>query len=308
MASDILHLFGAPTKDDDGIPVVFERIDNRPEMRREDRATLKRSDIDPTMTAAFRYQDNSPPQGAQWYYYWRYAQERYETFREIVEKSAAAKAAWYDAAVEEFANTQEQDGSWRKGQGSGPHIDTAFVALFLMRSTKRALGTLDEGIAFGGYELPSDVTSIRMVGDRLVSDAEASVDNLLSLMEGEEQRVSEGMLARNMTLSDDPEARTSEIARLQRLINNRNPTARRLAARLLGRSDEISVAPDLIAALSDPDPHVPAIAEEGLRLLSRKLNSVHLKVNASDDEKRAAERFWKTWYLGLRPDHVFTTQ
>jgi hypothetical protein len=308
MTADILRLLGSRAKDEDGIPSVFQRVDNRTSLNQGSRVSLKRSDIDGAIKAAFNYQDNSPPQGLQWYYYWRYAQERYESFRELIDAGRAATSSWYDTAVDEFASTQEQDGSWRKGQGTGAYIDTAFVALFLMRSTRKALGTLDEGIAFGGYELPSDVTRVRMVGERLMSDAEASVENLLSLMESEEQRLTEGMLARDLNLSQDPDVRSAEIARLRRLLKSRNPTARRLAARLLGRSDQIEVAADLISALTDPDPHVPTIAEEGLRLLSRRLNSVNVRVDATDEAKWAAERYWKEWYLGLRPDHVFPSR
>jgi hypothetical protein len=306
MASDILRLLGDRKFDSDEIPSVFERIDNRPDGKREGRSSLRLGDLQPTISEAFNYQDESPPQGPQWYYYWRYAQERYETFREIMDPKHAAQSDWYDSAVEEFAATQEKDGTWKQGQGSGSKIDTSFVVLFLIRSTKRSLGTLDEGLAFGGYELPSDVSSVRMVGDRLVSDAETSVENLIELMEGENQRISESMLQRDMQLSDDSETRSAQVDRLRRLLTSRNPTARRLAARLLGRSDRLEVAPDLIVALTDPDPYVPHFAEEGLRLISRKLNSVHLKIDATAEEKLTAERFWKDWYLGLLPEHVFT--
>jgi hypothetical protein len=187
----------------------------------------------------------------------------------------------------------------------GNQIDTAFAVLFLIRSTQRAISIASDGLVFGGYELPSDVTSIRMVGDKIVSDAEATVENLLGLMEGEENRITEGMLPRNMQLSDDAETRAAQINRLARVLRSQNPTARRLAARLLGRSEEISVAPDLIYALLDPDPHVPAIAEEGLRLISRQLTTSRVQVNPSDQQRQTAADYWKQWYLGLRPNSVF---
>ena len=108
-----------------------------------------------------------------------------------------------------------------------------------------------------------------------------------------------------MQLSDDRETRNAQVARLARLLRSQNPTARRLSARLLGRSEEITVAPDLIYALMDPDPHVPAIAEEGLRLISRRLTSVNLKVDPTPDQRQEAVSLWKDWYQSLRPDYVF---
>jgi hypothetical protein len=224
----------------------------------------------------------------------------------VVKGKQEASPAWYNQAVEILAKNQSTDGSWRDNESmAGNVVNTAFAVLFLVRSTQRAIGKLEEGLVFGGYELPSDVSNIRMMGNRIVSDAETSVEYLISLMEGEGNRVSEGMLPKNMQLSKDPKARVSEISRLSRLLSSSNHTARQLAARLLGRSEDVSVAPDLIYALMDPDPYVPRIAEEGLRLISRKLNAVHVQENPTDEDRARAESFWKQWYSGVKPDYVF---
>jgi HEAT repeat protein len=106
-------------------------------------------------------------------------------------------------------------------------------------------------------------------------------------------------------LSKNPQERAQQAARLSRLLDSDNALARRLAARLLGRSEDLTMVPDLIYALTDNDSEVPKLAEEGLRLLSRHLNTVHLKQNPTDEQKAAAVRYWKQWYLGLRPDFVF---
>jgi hypothetical protein len=304
MAADILRLFGGSSRDDDGIPEAFQRVTDQASASKEGASNLRKQDLDAALELAFGYQKDGPRQAESWYLYWRYAQERYESFREIVEGKRPVSPEWYNDAVKELAETQYAAGYW-VGGGLGNHIDTAFAVLFLIRSTQRAISITSDGLVFGGYELPSDVTSIRMVGDKIVSDAEATVENLLGLMEGEENQITEGMLPRNMQLSDDPETRAAQINRLARVLRSQNPTARRLAARLLGRSEEISVAPDLIYALLDPDPHVPAIAEEGLRLISRQLTTSRVQVNPSDQQRQAAADYWKQWYLGLRPNSVF---
>ena len=228
------------------------------------------------------------------------------SFREIVQGRQQVSPAWYNQGVERIAADQAADGSiLDEASIGGGVVSTAFAVLFLVRGTQRAIGRLDEGLAFGGYELPSDVANIKLVGDRIVSDAEVSVESLLSLMETADNQVRESMLPANMQLSSDGKERAAQVARLARLLNSRNHTARQLAARLLGRSEDIQVAPDLIYALQDPDPYVPQIAEEGLRLLSRQLTVSHLKVNPSAEDKAKAVQYWKRWYLGLKPDYIF---
>lgn len=306
LACDELKLFGARNKDEDGIPKAFERIDNIVRSKNDPKPTIKRDQVQAAIDRAFTYQDRAAPQGQEWYYYWRYGQERYESLREVVNGKQEKSPAWYNQGVEEFMRTQSPDGSWKNGMAATPHIDTCFALLFLIRSTQKAIGKLDEGVTFGGYELPKDVSSIRMVGDKIVSNKDTSVENLLSLMEDEKNYVGEGMLANNMALSKDPAERTQQVARLSRLLDSQNAVARRLSARLLGRSEDLSVVPDLIYALSDEDPFVPKLAEESLRLLSRRLDTVYIReANPKDQQRSAAISYWKNWYLGIKPDFVF---
>jgi Prenyltransferase and squalene oxidase repeat len=305
LACDQLNFIGSRTKDEDGIPKVFERVDTLSKVKRDSKATMNRDDVDETMSRAFRYQERSPPDGGpMWDYYWRYGQERYESLREIVDGKQQKSPAWYNQGVDDLARKQKPDGSW-VGTFLPADVDTCLVVLFLIRSTQKAIGKLDEGVTFGGYDLPMDVTSIRMVGEKIVSNKDVSVENLLSLMEDEKNQVSEGMLPKNLALSKNPQERSQQAARLSRLLDNKNALARRLAVRLLGRSEDLSVVPDLIYALTDNDSEIPRLAEEGLRLLSRHLSTVHLGQKPTDEQKSRAVRYWKEWYLGLRPDYVF---
>lgn len=306
LACDQLKLFGTRGKDDDGIPKAFERQDNLVKSKNAAKPTIKKDDVEDAIKRAIAYQNNSPPHGSEWYYYWRYGQERYESLKEIYDGKQQKSPAWYNQAVEEFARNQKPDGSWVGQIAAMPDIDTCFAVLFLIRSTQKAIGKLEEGSAFGLGELPKDLTSIRMVGDRVVSNKDSSVESLLNLMEDEKNYVGEGMLANNMVLSKDPKERSQQIARLSRLLDGTNPVARRLSARLLGRSEDLSVVPDLIYALTDTDPYVPKLAEESLRLLSRHLDVVHIRNAAPTDQQRAsAVKYWKEWYLGLKPDFIF---
>lgn len=312
IGGDVLGFYGARKKkkaEDDPVPEAFVRIDDKVALGGRNRQiTMSRSDTDGAIAMAARYQNNSQFSGY-WYYYWRYSQERYESFVEIVNNEQSKSPPWYNQGVDELAKFQEEDGSWgskKKSDITPTPVSTAFSILFLIRSTQKAIGKLDAGLTFGGYQLPTDLSNIKMMGDRIVSDEETSVQSLLEMLEDESaQGIKAGLLPENLQLAKDPTQRKEQVARLSRLLVSGQPEARKVAAKLLGRTDDLSVVPDLIYALTDPDPYVPAIAEESLRLLSRKLNAGELEVKPTAAERAAAEKFWKQWYLGLRPDYIF---
>jgi len=313
---DTLGFFRATSFDNqrenekDGIPAAFVRVDLRPQ-RQVDRkdTSLRMADLESVIKASERYQESHDFSGGLFYYYWRYSQERYESFREIQAGKQNKSPSWYNAGVVEFSTLQEADGRWAQGRKADFYPDdicTCFAVLFLIRSTQKAIGQLDEGVAFGGYGLPKDVSSIRQEGNRIVSDAEASAQDLLKMLEQEDGRG--GLLEwqlNQMQLSPDPLARQQQVSRLARLLTHGAYTARRVAAKLLGRSEDLDQVPVLIDALSDEDPYVPQLAEESLRLLSRKLSHPRLEVASELAQRNAAIEYWKEWYLGLRPDYVF---
>lgn len=313
IGGDILGFYGQRKRvndTDEGIPDAFVRIDLREKLRAERRlVSMSRSDTEGVVNAARRYQNQTRFSGGFWYFYWRYSQERYESFVEIVENQQAKSPDWYNEGVEDLAARQADDGSFGAigpRDHTGYQANTAFSILFLIRSTQKAIGKLDSGQVFGGYKLPDDVSTIKMVGDRIVSDEETSVENLLSMLEEDRAAgVEVGLLPKDLQLTRDPTQRKQQVARLARLLISEDPQARRIAAKLLGRSDDLNQVPELIFALSDPDPYVPSIAEEGLRLLSRKLTAGSLPVDPDSSQRQAAVEYWKKWYLGLRPDYIF---
>lgn len=294
----------------DGIPAAFVRIDLRPVRSiKQSGGSMKLGDVDGIIKAAERYHESHGFAGGYWYYYWRYSQERYESFREIQAGRQNKSPNWYNEGVLELSKVQEADGRWSQSKKADFYSDdicSCFAILFLIRSTQKAIGHLDEGVAFGGYGLPQDVSNIHHEGNRIVSDADASAQDLLKMLEQEDGQG--GQLERQlnqMQLSPDPIARREQVSRLARLLSHGTYTARRVAAKLLGRSEDLDQVPVLIDALSDEDPYVPQLAEESLRLLSRKLSHPKMEVASEPAQRKAAIEFWKAWYLGLRPDYIF---
>ena len=316
IAGDILGFYRQMKRgnaEEDGIPDVFVRTDLVKKNRAERRElTMKRDDLDPTIDAAVKYQNATDFTGGNFYYYLRYSQERYESFLEVREAKQPKNPGWYNRGVTELAGLQEPNGAFlqsKKSDYTPDDICTCFALLFLVRSTQKAIGKINEGLLAGGYGLPDDVSSVRRVGDRIVNDAETSVENLLELMENDNTgNVEIGLLPENLKLSKDAGVRKDQVARLSRLLISNDPKSRQLAAKLLGRSEDFDQAPELIYALLDSNDKVPMIAEESLRLLSRKLNAGTLRQNPKQGEKLAAFKYWKTWYLGVRPDYEFVAQ
>lgn len=321
IGGDILRLYGTRGKKqvDDGVPAALRLVVEQPEKRggKMD-ATLTKSDLNPYIERGSSWQAANPTPTPfttrDWYTYWRYSQERYESFLEIVRNKQEKSPSWYNQGVEQLRQLQDDSGAWgtKHQDHCPPPVATSFCILFLIRSTQKAIGNLNEGLLTGGYGLPTDVSAMRQVGDKVVGGSSASsIDDLLTMMEEDDPKASseENMLD-SLRLSPKPDTRRAQLSRLSRILssndilNSKDYGRRRVAARLLSQADDLDFVPALIYALSDPDVKVSKFAEDGLRLVSRRFDKV-IPESASEGTKKAAVEAWKKWYLSLRPDYVF---
>lgn len=309
LGADTLGLLkGSLIEDDPDVPKAFVRVDSTIKSYRE--TSMKLADVTPTIEKGINYQHGTPfvYAGIGWYHYYRYSEERFESFLELVNGKREKSPAWYNSAVEELRKLQDKNGAFGviRQEHTGPDVCTAFTILFLVRSTQKTIAKLNEGFLTGGYGLPKDPSKLRRVGDRLVGQETASVEDLLQMMEKDKTGdVEVGLLPEDLALSRDPPVRKAQVARLARLLTSKDWKSRRIAAKLLGRSEDINQVPELIYALTDPDSEVPVIAEESLRLLSRKLLVRHLDATSTPEQKQEAARYWRDWYTTLRPDYIF---
>lgn len=315
IGADLVGVLGKRVlvEDDPDIPKAFVRIDLAEKEREKAKSSsFKLDDVRPTIDRSVAWQKGNAYQGSgvkNWYYYYRYSEERYESFLEVLNGKGKDKSpAWYNAGVTELKKFQEQDGAWGRTQNDfcPPEVCTAFSILYLIRSTQKTIAKLNEGFTIGGYGLPKNTASIKRVGDKIVSEETASVEGLLEMMEKTgTENVEVGLLPENLTLSKNPSERKAQVTRLSRLLRSEDWKSRRIAAKLLGRCEDINQVPELIYALTDDDPMVPMIAEESLRLLTRKLTIRHLDVEPKKEQKEAATQYWRKWYVSMRPDYVF---
>ncbi|MEO1615411.1 MAG: hypothetical protein AAFV88_06150 [Planctomycetota bacterium] len=247
--------------------------------------------------------------GLEWYFYMMYTMERYESFLEIAQGDTVSPSPdWYNEGVRELKRMQDPDGGWKRRASTEPAVSTAFAILFLIRSTQRTLGTSVGAATRGGQGFKGDVGKAKLVnGMAVVQRPAQSVAGMLDLLEEDGADKLDGKaLANNTKLSADPVERAAQLDRLERLVRgSQSWQARRVAAKVLGTSDELRVVPSLIYALTDPDTSVRRYARDGLRFISRKFEGFGMPDQPTNQQLRDARRKWRAWYLTMRPGHVF---
>jgi len=245
-----------------------------------------------------------------WYYYMLYTLERYESFKDFADPSRSAAAPWYDEGVTALKKLQDNSGAFGVADKSynSPPVNTAFAILFLIRSTKKSIAKASQGTVAGGFGLPKDTSKIVVSGTQIKGEPTAeAVTDLLSLLEADAADTSEQKsIPDDMMLETEPQRRRQQLDRLDRLVRgSQSWQSRRAAAKLLGKSDELSVVPALIFALSDPDTVVRRSAMDGLRFISRKFDAGDLPDKPTPEEIRKAQRQWRDWYLTIYPGYSF---
>ena len=316
IAGDSLGMYRskvAENQEEEGIiPIVFKRI--LPEAQRS-KVNLDRARLENATKRGEAWHIANQYRRSQWHYYYVYSRERYESFLEITKGRQQKSPDWYNQAVDTLQAAQGANGAW----GTAADVDTplapesctCFAVLFLIRSTQKAIGALNEAYVKGGVDLPDDLTSVRALDGKIISKTSTtSIDDALKMLEQDEKTDTQEFAAEKMLLATDPNQRKEQLNRFTRLLGAKDPNKRKIAAKLLGRGDDLDVVPALIYAVAtDPDPDVPRIAEQSLRLISRQLDTYHLPkdktAKLSDQTKSKAGAEWKKWFSGLRPDYVF---
>ena len=89
--------------------------------------------------------------------------------------------------------------------------------------------------------------------------------------------------------------------RFRKMLKDRDPGLRRVAAWALARTGDLDAVPALIDALTDPDESVVVVAREGLQLLSRKIAGLGPPSPSTPEQRREAADRWRAWYASIRP-------
>ena len=322
VAGDFLGFYRNRKADaeEDYIPKAFKRVVEEDLKNPRKKVTMQRDQVEGTINNAVGMFAKNPytrAAAAGWHYYFRYSEERCEAFLEIRQGKQIKSPAWYNRGVEEFRKVQDPaTGAFgalaEDRDNTPPEVSTSFAVLYLIRSTQKAIGKINEGMLMGGYELPKDLANAGSVDGKVVDKTKtSSLDDMLKMMEAEgTAKMDDALVSDRMKLDPDPKRRKEQLNRLSRLLSGKDPLARRGAAKLLGRGDDLDFVPALIYALTDPDPYVPKYAENSLRILSRRMTTRVFSIDQPPNEadRKKAVALWQEWYQGVRPDYVFVEQ
>jgi hypothetical protein len=301
-------------EDEELVPTAFKRVLAETEGGKQ-RSNFDRTKIDAVVNLGLLYNKNNAYSPRVWHYYYLYGLERYESFLEIANGKQNKSPDWYNAEVERMRSLQGADGSWGGVKSKdvdtvlSTEVATSLAVLFLIRSTQKAIGDLKEGVVRGWAELPADISAVTMVNGKPTNKTEAtSIDEALKMLEDDKKSQGEDkLITEKFVFSKNPEQRKDQQNRFARLLRSKDFQARRVAAKVLGRSDELDMVPELIYALSDPDAVVCRNAETSLRLLSRQLDRYHIpkEGNITEQHRVVARREWRAWFSSMRPDYIF---
>ena len=265
---------------------------------------------------AFYEQNFRFPEG-RWNYYYMYAFERYAFFREQADGNVGrgTMATWYDQGVE-YLKTQRQDnGLFAQGNTPRmtPPIVTPLAIMFLVRSSQVLSQPPRDSVLAGGEGFDEDVELKLERGVMQSNKAEQSLTDLLNALKDE--NLSNDQL-RTLTASmrravkefktSGAKSRGETKSFLVNMIGTKNYFRRLVAVRMLAGEQDMDNVPALLYALGDPDIRIAREAHDGLRLISRKVDTVNF-VDRGDKDQNLAQMIslkkkWTDWYLKIRPD------
>lgn len=237
-------------------------------------------------------------------YYGLYGIERVGA---LADRDMLGGADWFTTGSQFINGSQQPNGAWNANYGAP--VNTAWAILFSTKSTAKSLKRIDirrlgSGTLIGGRGLPQDLTSLTIAGGHVLArPMNGAIDEMLTILEDPRAENADSALAGLMKRYEieGPKALAPHRERFRKMLRGNDPGIRASAAWLLGRLGETSVAPDLIAALEDPDETVVDQARQGLQLLSRRLEGFGPAPGASLEERQRAAKQWTAWYEATRP-------
>jgi hypothetical protein len=310
IAADLLGLVERVKRNGDLPPALKEVKPEGEPAGREGKTPIDSSLVQAAMSRGNRWMGtHAVTELSQWTYYYLYALERYQSFREEAEGKVEKEPKWYNDGVQFLIKSQKDNGTWDQNCGVVP--DTAFGALFLLRSTRKSIErarSFGTGMLVGGRGLPKETDLVEVHEGKVVPKLLlGSAERLLAALDDpdapEYAKAIEALAALPPKESETLAAK--HRAKLQELAGGQSPDARIAAVRALAATGSLDNVPTLIYALSDPEPDVMRQARDGLRRISRKLDGFGPSDNPAPGERDEAIAKWKAWYRAVRPDAEF---
>ena len=188
-------------------------------------------------------------------------------------------------------------------------MNTVWAMLFLTKSTAKSLNRmkvqrLGAGTLLGGRGLPSDLSSMTVAGGRVVSrPMNGAIEGMLAVLEDPRAQEADAAVSGlvDRYFREGPEVLRPFKPRFRRMLNDRDPGVRGVAAWALAHTGDMDVVPVLIDALRDADEEVVKAARMGLQVLSRKIDGLGPPSPSTPEERVAAAERWRNWFSVVRP-------
>lgn len=289
-------------RDDPGISKLLKRV--------EVKTVAAAPPFDPllyrnALDRGTRWDKNShEPLYAEFPCYHLYTIERYHSFRDAA-LGTTDTPTWYDQGVEYLLKSQQPNGSWLMPEG--PVAATSFAALFLMRTTQKAIlkeEKIGAGTLVGGRGLPLPLTTGAVPSTTTAAPgAPRAGDELSTLTQKLQDPVFLTAIAdvENRGPAADAPPPNELKQKLLALAKGDAPEDEAAALTGLGRTGDLDYVPLMIEAIRDPHPLVHQAAVDALRYLARRTDEFG-KPLPTDAAARSAEATrWQEWYRLIRP-------
>jgi HEAT repeats len=282
----------APTDDEESKPKTDSTIVNRETVMR----ALRRGDEWFKSHFSIRV-----PINESWNYYYLYAYERYESFRERANGKQVDSPFWYYAGVEFLMDAQTAEGYWGKDNEHSSHAAaTSMAILFLLRSSRAVPdATWVNSTLQSGHILNEGVEYEMGPGNRVViSQVTRSVEALLSLVEqaSDDEIEAFALSLKGLTLEGSEQDRERQLTQVGTLTKHADPRVREIAVQFLGQQRNFAYIPILIDSLNDQDAAVRDAALSALRYTSRRFSAAAIPSEPTGDHLEAVIQEWKQWY------------
>ena len=175
-------------------------------------------------------------------------------------------------------------------------MNTVWAMLFLTKSTAKTLQRihiqrLGAGTLLGGRGLPKDLTSMTVAGGRVVSrPMNGAIEGMLAVLEDPRAEQADAAVAGlvDRYYREGPDVLRPYKPRFRKMLTDRDPGVRRVAAWALAHTGDMDVVPALIDALNDPDEDVVDSARLGLQILSRKIEGLGPPSPSTPEQRKEA--------------------
>ena len=176
----------------------------------------------------------------------------------LADRPILGKGDWYAKGHDFIISTQQADGSWHSQHGI--EMNTVWSILFIVKSTAKTMKRiqiqrLGAGTLLGGRELPKDLNSMTVAGGRVVSrPMNGAIEGMLAALEDPRADQADAAVAGMVDryYREGPDALRPYKVRFRKMLLDRDPGVRSVAAWALAHTGDMDVVPLLIETVAPP--------------------------------------------------------